>query len=153
MIATTLPGGKSAPGHLATRVTPQPTPHELARATTGLAGDRRVNHLGGSAVLPGLTRDPRQMDAPLAEQPLVLLVAERVPREERDTLCIAALVNRLRRRCAQLGVDPMDDVRELLAMAREFPQFAAAYRLAAEELGSWITGRPVSSWIDEVADA
>ncbi len=150
MIATTLPGGKpTAPGLKATRATPEPTAHELAHATSGRAGDRRVNHLGGSAVLPGLTRDPRQMDppTPIAEVAVILIAAERLPIAECEVLAIAALGNRLRARCLQLGVDPLDDVHDLVRSARQLPQHADPYMYAAEALYASHTGRPLRDFL------
>jgi len=144
MIATTATGRKPR----------APTAHELARATTGLALDRRVAHLGPAA-LPGLTRDPRQMhpaeptDRTLPAQP----AAQPMTAAERDTLCIAALRNRLVARCSQAGVDPAEEVRYLRESAQAFPRLADAYHMAADEVAAWLPAPQERSWVDPEAEA
>jgi hypothetical protein len=151
MIATTLAGGKpAAPGLSATVGTPEPPAHDPAHATSGRARDRRVNREGASTVLPGLTRDPRLMDPPPAieDVAVVLLAAQRLPHSQCEVLASAALSNRLRVRCLQLGVDPLDEVRDLVASARACPQFADGYMYAAESLYAGLTGKPLRYFLE-----
>lgn len=124
----------------------------LGKALRGITRETLVHH--GTGI--GLTRDTSSaMDpvTPPEATPVALLVAERMPAAQRDTLALAALRNRLIHCCRLLGRDPSQEVRELRAMATAFPQFRDAYTRAADEVASWLGCAPERSWADPEADA